>query len=41
MCIAGLSANGTTIIRDAEHILRGYEDIEQKLLNCNAKIKLV
>lgn len=41
LCIAGFTASGKTIIKNAEHILRGYEDIEQKLLNCNAKIKLI
>ena len=38
---AGLIAEGTTIINDAEHILRGYERIIAKLTAVGAKIKIV
>ncbi len=41
LVIAGLIAEGTTIITDVEHILRGYEKIEEKLLSVGAKIKLI
>ena len=37
---AGLIADGTTIINDAEHILRGYERIIAKLTAVGAKIKI-
>lgn len=40
LVLAGLTATGTTIINDVEHILRGYEDIESKLANVGAKIKI-
>ena len=38
---AGLIAEGTTIINDAEHILRGYERIIKKLSSVGANIKIV
>lgn len=38
---AGLIAKGTTIINDAEHILRGYERIISKLSSVGANIKIV
>lgn len=37
---AGLLAEGTTIINDAEHILRGYERIINKLSRVGASIKI-
>ncbi len=40
LILAGLIANGTTKINKAEHILRGYENIIQKLSNVGAKIKI-
>lgn len=40
MVAAGLKAEGTTIITNAEHILRGYEQIIEKLTNVGAKIKI-
>ena len=40
LVLAGLTATGTTIINDVEHILRGYENIEEKLTNVGAKIKI-
>ncbi len=40
LVIAGLIATGQTIIENADHILRGYEGIVEKLTNLGAKIKL-
>ena len=37
---AGLIADGTTIIHDVEHILRGYERIISKLSDVGANIKI-
>jgi len=41
LVLAGLVAEGTTTIENVEHILRGYEQIIQKLTNVGAKIELV
>ncbi len=41
LVLAGLKASGTTIIKDVEHILRGYENIIEKLTNAGADIVLV
>ena len=40
LLIAGLIANGTTIINNCEVILRGYGFLEQKLTSLGAKIKI-
>lgn len=40
MVVAGLIAEGKTTILEADHILRGYENIIEKLTNVGAKIKL-
>lgn len=40
MVAAGLKASGKTTITNAEHILRGYESIIEKLTNVGAKITL-
>ena len=40
MVLAGLKANGITTITDVEHVLRGYENIIEKLTNVGAKITL-
>ena len=40
LLIAGLIAEGITTIDHAEHILRGYDDIINKLTNVGAKIEL-
>lgn len=40
LVLAGLKASGTTIINNAEHILRGYENIVSKLTQVGAKIEL-
>ena len=39
MIAAGLAAEGTTTIKNVEHILRGYERIVEKLTDIGAKIK--
>ena len=39
MVIAGLTANGKTTINNIEHVLRGYENIIEKLQNVGAKIE--
>ncbi len=40
MVLAGLIAEGTTVVEDVEHILRGYENIVEKLTNVGAKITI-
>lgn len=39
LVLAGLAAEGETVINGVKHIDRGYEGIEQKLLNVGAQIK--
>lgn len=41
MIAAGLMAEGTTTISDIEHVLRGYENIIEKLTNVGAHISLI
>ena len=41
MVIAGLIAKGKTTVNDIEHILRGYENIVEKLTNVGAKISII
>ena len=41
MVLAGLIAEGTTTITSIEHILRGYDNIIEKLRNVGADIKLI
>lgn len=41
LVLAGLIADGTTTISGADYILRGYENIVEKLENIGAKIKLI
>ncbi len=40
MLLAGLVANGITRITQVEHLLRGYENVIEKLVAVGAKIKL-
>ncbi|HOP65520.1 MAG TPA: UDP-N-acetylglucosamine 1-carboxyvinyltransferase [Bacilli bacterium] len=40
LIIAGLIAEGTTVIDNVEHVLRGYENIAEKLQKVGAKIDL-
>ena len=41
MVIAGLIAKGTTKVEEIDHILRGYENIIEKLTNVGAKISII
>lgn len=41
MVLAGIVAHGTTTITNVEHILRGYENIVEKLESIGAKIELL
>lgn len=41
MLVAGMIANGTTTIENIEHILRGYENIVDKLNNVGADITYI
>ena len=41
LVIAGLAADGITVIDDIVYILRGYENLEGKLVNLGAEIKRV
>ena len=41
MLICGLIAEGTTIVDNIHFILRGYDDIVEKLSNVGAKIELI
>ena len=41
LIIAGLIADGKTIINRVYHLDRGYENLEKKLKLCGAKIKRV
>ena len=41
MVIAGLSADGTTVIEEIEYIERGYESLVDKLRGLGAQIKRV
>lgn len=41
LVLAGLIAKGTTKIENIEHILRGYENIVEKLNNMGAKIDII
>ena len=40
MVAAGLVASGKTTVTNVEHILRGYEQIIEKLTSVGAKVKL-
>ena len=40
LVLAGLKADGETIVTNVEHVLRGYENIIEKLTNVGAKISL-
>lgn len=41
MVCAGLIADGETTVTNAEHILRGYENIVEKLTDIGAKIRII
>ena len=40
LLLAGLKAEGKTIIKNVEYLLRGYEEVIEKLTNVGAKISL-
>jgi len=40
LLVASLVADGKTVIKDIHHILRGYEEIVEKLTNVGAKIEI-
>ena len=40
MVAAALIAKGTTVIHNIEHILRGYENIVEKLSDVGAKLEV-
>ena len=40
MVIAGLMAKGTTRVENIEYILRGYENLDKKLLKLGANIQI-
>jgi UDP-N-acetylglucosamine 1-carboxyvinyltransferase len=39
LVVAGLAAEGETVVADAEHIARGYDDIAAKLNGIGADIR--
>lgn len=41
LILEGLIAEGTTIVNDADYILRGYENLDKNLQSLGANIKLV
>ena len=41
LVLAGLIADNRTNINRIYHLDRGYQDLEKKLINCNANIKRV
>ena len=41
LVLAGLIADNKTIINRIYHLDRGYEQLENKLKNCNARIKRI
>lgn len=41
MLVAGMIAEGTTVISNIEHILRGYENIVEKLSQVGASVKII
>ena len=40
LILAGLAAQGTTIVEDFEHVTRGYESIDKKLTSLGAKVHI-
>ncbi|MBR5761489.1 MAG: UDP-N-acetylglucosamine 1-carboxyvinyltransferase, partial [Lachnospiraceae bacterium] len=41
LVVAGLSAEGVTLISDIHYVERGYEDFPEKLRSLGAQIELV
>lgn len=40
LILAGLVAEGTTVVKEVEHVLRGYDNIIKKLTDVGAKVEL-
>ena len=40
LVLAGLVAEGSTVVQQYEHVQRGYEDMVGKLNACGAKLKI-
>ena len=41
LILAGLAAEGETLVNRVYHLDRGYERVEEKLGNCGAKIERI
>jgi UDP-N-acetylglucosamine 1-carboxyvinyltransferase len=41
LVLAGLVAQGSTVVKKFEFILRGYQDMVRKLNNCGANLKIL
>ena len=41
LILAGLNARGKTVVNNAKYVLRGYENLDQKLQSIGAKIELL
>ena len=41
LILAGLGAEGETLVNRVYHLDRGYERVEEKLGNCGAKIERI
>ena len=41
LVIAGLAADGFTVVEDIKYIQRGYEDFDEKLRNLGGQIAIV
>ena len=39
LILAALVAEGTTVVKEFEHLLRGYENIEEKLEQCGVQVR--
>ena len=39
LILAGMASEGSTVVKDFNHVLRGYENIKEKLKQCGAKLR--
>ena len=39
LILAGMASEGSTVVKDFNHVLRGYENIKEKLKQCGAKLE--
>ena len=39
LILAGMASEGTTVVKEFHHVLRGYENIKEKLKQCGAKLE--